>query len=68
MDHMCIVRFCFNEVENEDEICESCQRNPSLTTICSSMHCYNKAIISNDPMHPAFCEPCKARTRARIKI
>lgn len=31
------------------------------TTICSTMHCYNRAKETNDPLHPPFCEQCQDR-------
>jgi len=42
----------------------SCENHVSEeTTICSNMHCYNRAPVSDDPAKPPFCEPCKARSK-----
>lgn len=33
------------------------------TTICSTMFCYNRAEITNDPAKPPFCEQCQDRNK-----
>jgi hypothetical protein len=36
-------------------------------TICSNMHCYNEAEVTNDPLHPPFCQPCKDKKKPKPK-
>ena len=31
------------------------------TTVCSTMFCYNRAEITNDPAKPPFCDDCKEK-------
>lgn len=33
---------------------------PEITT-CSTMHCYNRAEVSDDPAKPPFCKDCKKK-------
>lgn len=40
------------ELEKEEE-----------TTICSTMHCYNRAKETHDPRNPPFCEQCQDRKK-----
>lgn len=35
------------------------------TTVCSTMHCYNRAEETNDPLHPPFCEQCQDRKQEK---
>jgi hypothetical protein len=32
-----------------------------MSTICSTMHCYNWAEETGDPAKPPFCDSCKAK-------
>lgn len=36
-----------------------------MTTICSTMFCYNRAKETNDPAHPPFCEQCQERKKGK---
>ena len=34
-----------------------------MTTVCSTMFCYERAEVTNDPAKPPFCAKCKTRAK-----
>lgn len=50
--------------ELERKKIEKLDKEPE-TTICSTMHCYNRAEETNDPLHPPFCEQCRDRYQGK---
>lgn len=40
----------------------------SNITICSNMHCYNQAKVTDDPAHPPFCQSCKKEEKIQNEL